>query len=339
MKALRLNQPGQLEFFHAPEPAAPQAGEALVRVLRTGICGTDLHAFRGKQPFFTYPRILGHELAVEVLALGPGAEGVAPGDVCCVEPFLNCGTCPACRRGKTNCCESLKTLGVHIDGAMQERYVLPARKLHRAPGLRPEQLATVEPLCIGSHAVWRAQPEAGDSLLVIGGGPIGLAVVEASRALGIEPLMMEMSQTRMAFAEKQVKLQVVDARQDVKEQLRAKLDGELPRVIVDCTGNKASMESCFELIAHGGKVVYVGIHLGELSFYNPNYHAREVTLLSSRNATATDFRRVLDNLASGKSTSDYWLNAGLTPPEEVAAEFPKWLDVEAGLIKPVITWA
>jgi D-arabinose 1-dehydrogenase-like Zn-dependent alcohol dehydrogenase len=125
----------------------------LVRVLRTGICGTDLHAYRGKQPFFTYPRILGHELGVEVIALGAGTEAaVAPGDVCCVEPFLNCGKCPACRRGKTNCCESLKTLGVHTDGAMQERYVLPAHKLHKSPGLRPEQLATVEPLCIGSHA-------------------------------------------------------------------------------------------------------------------------------------------------------------------------------------------
>ncbi len=179
MKALRLNEPGKLEFFQAPEPAPPQEGQALVRVLRTGICGTDLHAYRGKQPFFTYPRILGHELGVQVLALGPGtsAADVAPGDVCCVEPFLNCGQCPACRRGKTNCCESLKTLGVHIDGAMQERYVLPAHKLHKAPSLRPEQLATVEPLCIGSHAVARAQPEAGDSLLAIGAGPIGLAVV------------------------------------------------------------------------------------------------------------------------------------------------------------------
>lgn len=337
MKALRLNEPGKLEFFNAPEPAAPQAGEALVRVLRTGICGTDLHAFRGKQPFFTYPRILGHELGVEVLALGPGAEGVAPGDICCVEPFLNCQTCPACRRGKTNCCESLKTLGVHIDGAMQERYVLPARKLHKSTGLRPEQLATVEPLCIGSHAVWRSQPEPGDSLLVIGAGPIGLAVVEASRALGVEPIMMEVSSTRLAFCEKQVKLRTVDARRDAREQLRALLNGELPRIIVDCTGHKGSMESCFELIAHGGRIVYVGIHLGELSFYNPNYHAREITLLSSRNATAEDFRRVLGNLAGGKSSSDYWM-AGMTAPEAVPGEFPKWLDVEAGIIKPVINW-
>ena len=339
MKALRLTEPGQLEFIQTPEPAPPEAGQALVRVLRTGICGTDLHAYRGKQPFFTYPRILGHELAVEVLSVGAGTEEpkVSPGDLCCVEPFLNCGQCPACRRGKTNCCESLKTLGVHTDGAMQERYVLPAHKLHRAPELRPEQLATVEPLCIGSHAVWRAQPETGDSLLVIGAGPIGLAVVEAARALGVEPLMMEVSASRLAFCEKTVKLRTVDARREAKEQLRALLGGELPRIIIDCTGNKQSMEGCFDLIAHGGKVVYVGIHLGDLSFYNPNYHAREVTLMSSRNATAWDFQRVLDNLRTGRSSSDYWLGAN-TPPEAVPATFPQWLDVEAGLIKPVITW-
>jgi len=190
---------------------------------------------------------------------------------------------------------------------------------------------------IGSHAVWRAQPEAGDSLLVIGAGPIGLAVVEASRALGIEPVLAEVSDSRLGFCARQVKLRTVDARRDVKEQLRALLGGELPRVVVDCTGNKQSMEACFELVAHGGKVVFVGIHLGDLSFYNPNYHAREITLLSSRNATAEDFRRVLDNLATGRSSSDYWL-AGSTAPEDVPAEFPKWLDVEAGIIKPVINW-
>ena len=149
--------------------------------------------------------------------------------------------------------------------------------------------------------------------------------------------MMEVSSTRLAFCEKQVKLRIVDARRDAKEQLRSLLSGELPRVVVDCTGSKPSMESCFELVAHGGKVVFVGIHLGDLSFYNPNYHAREITLMSSRNATAQDFRRVLENLATGKSSSDYWL-AGSTAPEDVPAEFPKWLDVEAGIIKPVINW-
>jgi len=326
MRALELIEPGRMRLFDMPEPGAPGEGECLVEVLRTGICGTDLHAYRGRQPFFTYPRILGHELAVRILASGRGVKDLEEGDRCTVEPFLNCGECAACRRNKTNCCERLRTYGVHIDGGMRERFLYPARKLHRSAVLSPEQLATVEPLCIGSHAFHRAQVRGGDSVVVIGSGPIGLAVAEAARAAGVEPWMVEVSPARARFARERLNLLVL-----------TEIAGDLPQVIFDCTGNQNSMMSCFERLSHGGTIVFVGIHNGDLSFSNPNFHAREVTLLSSRNATAEDFQRVMRLLESGRVDVEAWWGKPVAAAE-VPEAFPGWLDPEAGVIKPLIDW-
>ena len=174
MQTLILQQPGELVLADTPAPAAPGPGEARVRVHCSGVCGTDLHAFAGKQPYFTYPRIPGHELGVEVLAVGTGVTAVRVGDRCAVEPYLSCGHCIACRRGRTNCCETLKVLGVHVDGGWRSEMLVPAAKLHGSGKLTYEQLALVETLGIGAHAVTRGAPERGESALVVGAGPIGL---------------------------------------------------------------------------------------------------------------------------------------------------------------------
>jgi L-rhamnose mutarotase len=173
MKSLVLQQPGVLAWTDAPEPV-PSNGEALVRVRRCGVCGTDIHALAGKQPFFSYPRRLGHELCVEVVS-APADSVLRAGDLCAVEAYYFCGTCPACRTGKTNCCKLLKVLGVHIDGGHAPLMAVPADKLHRATKLSPEQIALVEPLVIGAHGVERAAPKAGEPTVIIGIGPIGLA--------------------------------------------------------------------------------------------------------------------------------------------------------------------
>ena len=174
MQTIVLETPGSFTQVDRPDAPGPGPGEALVSVRRIGICGTDLHAFRGRQPFFQYPRVLGHELGVEVLAVGEGVEAICPGDRCAIEPYLNCGKCIACRHGKTNCCASLQVLGVHTDGGMCERLIVPASKLHKSLTLTLDQLALVETLGIGAHAVDRAALMAGEVVLVIGAGPIGL---------------------------------------------------------------------------------------------------------------------------------------------------------------------
>jgi len=167
-----LEKPGQFAAIDLPEPAAVP-GTALVRVHRIGVCGTDLHAFAGKQPFFTYPRVLGHELGVEVIDPGDEPSGLKVGDRCSVEPYLNCGHCIACRRGKPNCCTSLQVMGVHTDGGMCERILMPEGNLYPADDLSFRDAAMVEFLAIGAHAVWRSEIKPGDRVLVVGAGPIG----------------------------------------------------------------------------------------------------------------------------------------------------------------------
>src|SRR3954462_7406557 len=160
MKALLLEAPRTFRRIETESPGRPGPGEALVRVHRVGVCGTDISGYLGKMPFFSYPRIPGHELGVEVIAIGSGVTNVKVGDRCSVEPYINCGKCYSCRRGHTNCCESNKTLGVMCDGGLCERIVLPGSKLHPSSKLTFEQLALVETLAIGCHAVNRGNPVA-----------------------------------------------------------------------------------------------------------------------------------------------------------------------------------
>jgi threonine dehydrogenase-like Zn-dependent dehydrogenase len=206
MKALQLEKPQQWRQIDIPEPAAPATGEALVRVQRIGICGTDISGYLGKMPFFSYPRIPGHELGVEVVAVGEGVANVKPADRCSVEPYMNCQECYACKRGHTNCCERLKVLGVMMDGGMTERILVPARKLHPANRLAPEQCALVETLAIGCHAVNRAHPSPGENVLVIGAGPIGLSVLEFVKLSGARTIVMDMNQKRLDFCTEKMRV-------------------------------------------------------------------------------------------------------------------------------------
>ncbi len=338
MLTIVLDQPGSLRVTETPEPLAPGYGEALVRVSRVGICGTDLHAYRGRRPFFSYPRVLGHELGVEIVSLGPGtdATGLAEGDYCAVEPYLNCGQCLACRRGRTNCCESMRVLGVHVDGGMREWISVPAHKLHKSTTLPLDQLATVEMLCIGAHAVSRGAPEAGEQVLVIGAGPIGLATAQFALLAGADVTMLEISAKRRAFVQDHLSVaHLLDGQGDAADQVRAALGGQLPSLVFDATGNPASMNQAFRLVANSGKLVFVGLVQADLTFNDPEFHRHEMTLFASRNARAEDFRTVLAALESRRFDVAPWITHHAAPSTFVA-DFPTWLEPERGVVKAML---
>jgi 2-desacetyl-2-hydroxyethyl bacteriochlorophyllide A dehydrogenase len=338
MKAVILEKPGEMRAANLDAPRAPQAGEALVRVHRVGVCGTDLHAFRGTQPYFTYPRIVGHELGVEILALGGDSPGLAVGDLCAVEPSIQCGQCIACRRGRGNCCTELKVLGVHLDGGLREQIVVPVRNLHKSTRLTPEQLAMVEPLSIGSHAVRRAAPEPGDTVLVIGVGPIGLGVAQSLRFHNVKVVVSDLREERLALAQAVLGTrELIDARQDALAQLRRILGGELATVVFDCTGSIASMEESINFMAHGGKLVFVGLVPESFSFSDPLFHRRETTLLSSRNCTAQDFREVIARMETGAIDVSRWITHRASA-DELPRVFPGWVSGDNRLFKASVAW-
>jgi threonine dehydrogenase-like Zn-dependent dehydrogenase len=334
MRAITLNQPGEFHWTSLPSAPAPNAGEALVRIRTVGICGTDLHAFKGRQPFFSYPRILGHELGVEVLAGGPGVTNVAPGDLCAVNPYLNCGECIACRRGKTNCCIQLKVLGVHTDGGMREEMILPAAHLYASNKLSLEELALIETLGIGCHAVNRSQAQPGERALVIGAGPIGCTVMEFLRLKGITYEVLDLSESRRNFAQQYMGASRLHAsNESVLDQTP-----ELPTVVFDCTGNKTSMETAFRYCSAGGKLVFVGLFVGDVTFHDPDpFHRRELTILSSRNATPDEHRFILSEAEAGRIVTKHWVSE-LCPVDGMSERFPTWTEPGNGILKAVVDW-
>lgn len=320
MQQIVLQEPGQFIQHDVERPSAA-AGEALVRVGRIGVCGTDLHAFAGRQPFFSYPRVLGHELGVEVIEAPPNDRGIAAGDRCAVEPYLACGRCHACTQGKTNCCENLRVLGVHTDGGMQSHLSVPLHLLHKSEKLSLDQLALVETLGIGAHAVERAAVQSGQSVLVVGAGPIGLAVMQFAQAAGANVRVLELAEPRRQFV-----------RQFGVEAIAAP-DDKLHETVFDATGNRRAMEASFELVDHAGKLVLVGIVQDDITFHDPLFHRREMTLLSSRNSAGL-FPGIIRMIEDGRIDTSPWITHRL-PLAAVPAEFPA-LPQREDLVKAVI---
>jgi len=339
MQALLLEQPKSFRFIDAPEPPAPGPGEAVVRVHAVGICGTDYGGYLGKMPFFSYPRIPGHELGVEVVAVGQGVTNVRPGDRCCVEPYINCQRCSSCRRGLTNCCEHHQTLGVHCDGGLRPLFTVPARKLHVSPKLTHAQNALVETLAIGCHAVDRGAPKAGETVLVIGAGPIGLSAVEFAKLSGARVIVMDMAASRLAFVREKMGIVDTVAAQghDADEAAVATLtDGRMCDVVVDATGSNVSMAKALALCSFGGRLVYVGITQAELVFpHAPIMHRRELTLLASRNALSRDFDRIIRLIEEGSIDTRPWITHGIAFADTIRA-FPALLEPASGVIKAVV---
>jgi alcohol dehydrogenase len=337
MKALLLEAPKSFKSVEIESPGPPGPGEALVRVHRVGICGTDLSGYLGKMPFFSYPRIPGHELGIEVVEVGEGVTNVQAGDRCSVEPYINDPNSYASRRGFPNCCEKLEVLGVHRDGGMRPHFLLPARKLHPSTKLAFDQLALVETLAIGCHAVNRGAPIPGESCLVIGAGPIGLATLEFVKLTGAKTIVLDMNEGRLDFCKRVMGVEhTIQLSDSVETDLREVTDGHLPDVVIDATGSSASMSSAFGLVAPGGgRLVYVGITTEEVRFRHPVFHRPEGTLLCSRNALPGDFTRIIGLIEDGTIDTKPWIThrSGF---DELPDIFPSYTKPETGVIKAIV---
>jgi 2-desacetyl-2-hydroxyethyl bacteriochlorophyllide A dehydrogenase len=334
MRTLICVSPGQFEYA-TTEINTPKKGESLIRILKVGICGTDLHAFEGTQPYFSYPRILGHEIAAEFIE--GDAEGFSRGDRVTVIPYFNCGHCIACNAGKPNCCERLEVCGVHRDGAMREFLLVPSASLLRGDGLSLDQLALVEPLAIGAHSLFRANVQPNENVLVVGTGPIGLGIIEIASLLKANVLAMDVNDTRLALCSRNFKVaHTFNALQNnLVEIIKDATGGNMPTLVIDATGNQKAINQGFKYMAHGGKYVLVGLQKNEVSFSHPEFHKREGTLMSSRNATRADFEFVVDALRSKRIDESKFLTHSLTF-SQVKAEFSSLLQPENGVIKAMI---
>lgn len=336
MKTLVCETPGKFSYQGSAIPSLTE-NHTILKIKKIGICGTDLHAFQGTQPFFNYPRILGHELAGEIVAID-GPTDFVVGEAVTFLPYFNCGHCIACRTGKTNCCTQLKVFGVHMDGGMSEYISVPTDKLVHAQGLTFEELALVEPLAIGAHAIRRAEVSETDSVLVIGAGPIGLGIMEFARIEGAKVIALDINESRLKFCEEKIDVPycINGINQNVIDELLRITDGDMPTVVIDATGNLKAINTAFEYLSHGGKYVLVGLQRGEISFSHPEFHKREATLMSSRNATRVDFDHVISCMKRGLINPMNYITHRVDF-DNVKSNFESWLDPATGVIKAMVS--
>lgn len=339
MKTLICNEPFSIEYVERELPSY-EANEVLLKIKAVGICGTDIHAYAGRQPFFSYPRVLGHEICGEVVEAGASVTSAKVGDRCAVIPCIPCGECPACEEGKTNCCENVSLYGVHQDGGFSEYLSVLEENLIVLPEtITPSQGSLIECFAISAHAVRRADVKEGERVLQIGAGPIGIAAAAIAKANGASVVVADVSEERRQHIEKVLGVPALDPlAEDYEAKLKEAFGGRLACTVMDATGNKHSMTRSIELIRHGGKVVFIGLYIGDLVLDDPTFHKKETTLLSSRNATRQDFDRVIELMEQGLISEDVMKNkdydfasVGLTYKEDVVEN--------KELIKGVINFA
>ncbi|MGF7031598.1 2-desacetyl-2-hydroxyethyl bacteriochlorophyllide A dehydrogenase [Paenibacillus mucilaginosus] len=335
MQTIICEQPDVFKMIETDMPSV-RPGEALVRIKRIGICGTDLHAFKGNQPFFSYPRILGHELSGVVESINGECAHLKAGDAVAFIPYMECGQCIACRHRKTNCCTDMKVLGVHMDGGMREYISVPFSHLIQVEGISLDHAAMIEPLSIGAHAIRRASIRKGETVLVIGAGPIGLGVMALAKQEGAKVIAMDVNEERLAFCREWAGVdETVNALEGPRDRLSELTGGEFPTAVFDATGNARSMTDAFHYAAHGGKLVYVGLVKADITFNDPEFHKRELTLLGSRNATGVDFEHVIRFLKQGNVDLDAYITHR-APFYGMIDRFESWLDPQSKVIKALV---
>ncbi len=335
MKSLLCTEPGRFEYRDIKMPE-PTMGHAIIKIKRIGVCGTDLHAFEGTQPYFNYPRILGHELSGELVECS-NAPGFNIGEAVTFIPYFSCGSCVACKNGKPNCCVSINVCGVHIDGGMAEYFSVPSSSLLHGNGLGYEELALIEPLAIGAHGIQRAAVKQGEFVLVMGAGPIGMATMEFARIAGGTVIAMDINDNRLLFCSEQLNIHhtINPAKEDALTALKKITNGEMPTVVIDATGNLKAINNGINYLSHGGRYVLIGLQKEEIKFSHPEFHKRETTLMSSRNATKQDFDQVMNSITKGLINPKNYITHTL-PFGIVKDEFKNLLKPENNVIKAMI---
>ncbi|AMM87188.1 zinc-binding alcohol dehydrogenase family protein [Martelella sp. AD-3] len=326
MESIVCVEPGRMALERRPRPLKAPEGWVLVDIAAIGICGTDYHIFEGKHPFLDYPRVIGHELSGHI-ASGPDA-----GKLVVINPYVSCGACRACRRGKPNCCSAVSVLGVHRDGGMCARIAVPDENVYPADGLTPQQAAMVEFLAIGAHAVARSGTGQGDVVLVTGAGPIGIGTALFARLAGADVHLMDLSRTRLDLAHD---LFGFEKRHQPDEDILSGALSEGFDVVFDATGNARAIEAGFPLLAHGGSAVLVSVVKDDITFSDSEFHKREARIIGSRNALKSDFERVMAAMRAGDIPTDA-IASEVIAMADLPRRFSELVDARDHLVKVLV---
>ncbi len=332
MKAVQIVAPTQAQLIDIPQPS-PSTGEVLLGVRTVGYCGSDLSTYRGANPLVTYPRIPGHEIAATVEQVGDEVAEWNVGQQVLVFPYTDCDDCPACRAARPNCCQYNQTMGVQRDGALSEFAVVPANKLLAAEGLAARELALVEPLTVGAHAVARAQATSSDTVLVLGCGAIGLGVVAAAHDRGARVVAVDVDDNKLALAKRCGAAEAINsAAEDLAARVAELTDGDGPEVAIEAVGLPQTFRVAVDLVAFAGRVVYIGYAKAPVEYETKFFVMKELDIRGSRNALRADFEQVIDMLQRSVVPTDQIVTQ-VVPLDEACIALDEWNNNPAAVTK------
>ena len=309
MKAIVIEKPFEISVREIPMPEAKE-GEALLQVLYCGICGADTASFTGNQPFTTYPRIPGHEFSARIVSVPANDKGLKAGDIVTCNPYFNCGSCYACRKGLVNACTDNRTMGVQRDGAFCEYITMPVERVIPGQGLSARQLALIEPFSISQHALSRARVNPGDRLLITGAGPIGLFALLAAKAKGAAVTVSDVLDGRLEKAKIFGADHVLNASApDFAERVQEITGGTGFDVCVEACGRPETFLDCIEYACHGANIILIGNGKKETTFVHSILLKKELNVFGSRNAYTRDFESLIQLAAEGKVNPEGMVSA------------------------------
>ena len=336
MKAVVISAPGKLSVREIETPR-PAGGEVLLRVQYVGFCGSDLSTYLGKNPMVQYPRVPGHEISGVITELGEEVpDGFTVGDAVTVVPYTNCGTCPSCRRGRSYACRENQTLGVQRDGAMQEYISLPWQKILPAPKLNELELAMVEPLTVGFHAIQRGRVDESDVVMVLGCGMIGAGAIAGAALRGARVIAVDIDDHKLSLASALGAHHTINSLVlDLHQELERLTGGDGPDVVVEAAGIPLTYRTAVDEVAFTGRVICIGYAASEVSFATKLFVQKEIDIMGSRNATPEDFKAVISYLEQGKFPLDQMITRKVKP-ENASQAVMQWADNPGKVMKILV---
>lgn len=336
MKAITIVTPGKVELREIPIPT-PGENEALLKPLFGGICGSDLNSYRGSNAYMAYPRVPGHEFSAQIVRIGPNPKDFKPGDIVICNPYFNCGACYSCRHGLVNACMSNQTMGVQRDGAFSEYIVMPVSRLIDGKGLSPKTLALIEPFCIGSHGIRRAQVKAGDKVLVVGAGTIGVLAAIAAKACGAEVYIADIAEKKLEYAMGFGLDGTIlnESSEAFRQSVNRITNGNGFDVTVEAVGLPSTLQNCLDAAAFGGRVAIIGIGKHNIDLDFTIIQKKELNIYGSRNALTEDFEALVDSVIENKLNLD-GIITNIYPFQEAAKAFADFDKNAANMLKVMI---
>lgn len=310
MKAVNMDLPNKICIKNVPMAERKNENDVLIKVRALGICGSDIGAFKGTNPLVSYPRIIGHEIGGEVVEIGVNSKGIAVGDKVIIEPYIPCNQCYPCSLGRTNCCEHLQVLGVHIDGGMAEYFSHPLQLISKVPNnMEWKHVAMIEPLTIALHASHRAKVKNNEHVLIIGAGAIGLLAAQVAMVYGAVPIIMDLVDERLQLASMLgVKHTINPVKENAVEKIKKVTNGRMAEVVIEASGSQVAIQSMFDYVSYAGRIALVGWPNAEIPLATSMITKKELAVVGSR-TSAGEFNEAIELINNKKVAVDPLISA------------------------------